>query len=216
MVPMAKMPGFWHFMYRVSPFTYFVEGMIGTAVANTNVVCAANEYLPITPPLNLTCYEYMEPYMAVAGGYFKNPNATSCEFCQLSSTNVFLASVNIKYDHRWRDWGLIWVYIIFNFFGALFLYWAFRVPHKQNLKESTLQRMRNKTRKRAEPGAFFRALSPSKSRQTVAETVQDEVNNEKPDTTPASTGSLAQSETEPPNLEQLPTVSKTPAEQPME
>lgn len=146
MVPMSSMPGFWRFMYRVSPFTYFVEGMIGTAVANTNVVCAANEFLPIIPPRNLTCSEYMGPYITAAGGYLKDPTATDlCEFCQLSSTNMFLAAVGIKYDHRWRNWGLLWAYVAFNVFGALLLYWLCRVPHKQHEKISALAMRRKKS-----------------------------------------------------------------------
>lgn len=128
MVPRSKLPGFWKFMNRVSPFTYFVEGMLSVATANTEVVCAANEYRPIVPPGNLTCAEYMGPYMAAAGGYLKDPSAiTNCEFCAISSTNTFLKSVDVYYSHRWRNWGLIWVYIVFNISASLLLYWFLRV-----------------------------------------------------------------------------------------
>jgi ABC-type multidrug transport system permease subunit len=31
---------------------------------------------------------------------------------------------------RWRNFGLLFVYVAFNVFGALFLYWLTRVPKK--------------------------------------------------------------------------------------
>jgi len=44
------MPGFWIFMYRVSPFTYLVEGLLGNGVAHAPVHCADNEFLQFTAP----------------------------------------------------------------------------------------------------------------------------------------------------------------------
>lgn len=37
-------------MYRVSPFTYLVDGMLSTAVAETSVVCSDIELLTLNPP----------------------------------------------------------------------------------------------------------------------------------------------------------------------
>ena len=35
-----------------------------------------------------------------------------------------------------RNFGILWAYIVFNIFGAIFLYWLFRVPKKpKNKKE---------------------------------------------------------------------------------
>jgi hypothetical protein len=77
----------------------------------------------------------MAPYIALAGGYLTDANATSeCNFCAMSSTDTFLAAFNIYFSNRWRDFGLMWVYVIFNIFGAIFLYWLARVP-KNNKKE---------------------------------------------------------------------------------
>ncbi|KAF2276672.1 putative multidrug resistance ABC transporter [Westerdykella ornata] len=123
-----QLPGFWVFMYRVSPFTYLVSGMLSTGLANTNVVCATNEYLHFDPAQG-TCGEYLAPYMAVAGGYVENPNATAeCTFCAMGDTNVFLKAVSSDYSTAWRNFGILWAYIVFNVFGALFLYWLVRVP----------------------------------------------------------------------------------------
>lgn len=116
-------------MYRVSPFTYLVEGLLSTGLANTNVVCADNEYLNFQPPSGQTCGAYMQQYIDAAGGYLQNPGATSdCSFCSIDSTNTFLAAVSSSYSHAWRDYGILWAYIIFNIFGAVFIYWLARVP----------------------------------------------------------------------------------------
>ncbi|KAF2178290.1 putative multidrug resistance ABC transporter [Zopfia rhizophila CBS 207.26] len=124
----TALPGFWIFMYRVSPFTYLVSGMLSTGIANTNVVCASNEYLTFDP-VSGTCSDYLKPYISVFGGYVQNPSATeNCSFCPMGDTNIFLRGVSSNYENAWRNFGLMWVYILFNIFGALVLYWLIRVP----------------------------------------------------------------------------------------
>ncbi|KAK8195678.1 ABC-2 type transporter-domain-containing protein [Phyllosticta capitalensis] len=132
------LPGFWIFMYRLSPFTYLVSGMLSTGVANTSSECAANEFATFDPPANQTCAQYMDPYIqASGGGYLQNPEATSgCSYCSMSSTNQFLAAVDIYWKDAWRNFGLMWVYVIFNLFGALFLYWLLRVPKGKRAKNN--------------------------------------------------------------------------------
>lgn len=116
-------------MYRVSPFTYLVSGMLATGLANTKVVCSSIEYLHFDPPSSKTCAEYLDSYISSAGGYLNNPNATTdCEFCSIGDTNVFLASVNSYYSERWRNWGIMLVYIVINVAGAVGFYWLARVP----------------------------------------------------------------------------------------
>ncbi|KAH7265415.1 ABC-2 type transporter-domain-containing protein [Fusarium redolens] len=137
LAPKGTLPGFWKFMYYVSPFTYLVGGMLATGVANTEVTCASNELVPITPPNGSTCIEYMGDYIKAVGGYFVDPEATSnCEFCTVQYTNTYLAGVNIDYADRWRNFGLLWVYIIFNMGAALFIYWLARMP-KKSFKKKT-------------------------------------------------------------------------------
>ncbi|RSL89934.1 ZEB2-regulated ABC transporter 1 [Fusarium floridanum] len=136
LAPPSSLPRFWIFMYRVSPFTYLVSAILSTAVANTNAECAPNEYIQFPPPSGKTCEEYMDPYMSKAGGYLTDPNNTSeCTYCTIGDTNLFLASVQSDYGDRWRNFGLMWVYIIFNIFGALALYWLVRVPKNKKGKK---------------------------------------------------------------------------------
>jgi ATP-binding cassette subfamily G (WHITE) protein 2 (PDR) len=132
------LPGFWIFMYRVNPFTYVIEGFLGTSVANAQAHCSSDEFITFVSPSNSTCREFMEPYMAAAGGYLLDPsagNGADCDFCQIDNTNQFLAAVNIDFGNRWRDFGLIWVYIVFNAAAAIGLYWLVRVPKKKKPKK---------------------------------------------------------------------------------
>jgi ABC-type multidrug transport system permease subunit len=115
-------------MYRVSPFTYLVSGMLSVGISNTKVTCADNEYLRFDP-VNGTCGKYMESYMSNMGGYLEDEMATSnCSFCPIKETNVFLGSVSSSYSDIWRNFGLMWVFIVFNIFAACLLYWWVRVP----------------------------------------------------------------------------------------
>lgn len=118
--------------YRVSPFSYLVNGMLSVAVANTKVYCADNEFVRMQPPANETCGEYLKTFIDLTHGNLTNPDSRDeCVYCSISETNTYLATVGSHYSERWRNFGLIWVYIIFNIVAALFVYWLARVPKKQ-------------------------------------------------------------------------------------
>ncbi|KAL4814376.1 ABC-2 type transporter-domain-containing protein [Aspergillus spinulosporus] len=128
MQPPDALPGFWMFMYRVSPFTYWVAGMATTQVHGREVICGENELSVFNPPVNQTCGQYMEQYISVAGGQVLNPSATAgCEYCSLTVADEYLAASQIYWSDRWRNFGLIWVYIGFNIFVATAVYYLFRV-----------------------------------------------------------------------------------------
>jgi ABC-type multidrug transport system permease subunit len=125
------LPGFWIFMYRVNPFTYLVSGLLSTSLGNAPMHCAENEFLSFSAPANLTCGEYMQDYISAHGGYLLDSEArggVNCHFCMSDNTNQFLRNINIDFSTRWRDFGLMWVYVVFNTVAAIFLYWLFRVP----------------------------------------------------------------------------------------
>jgi ATP-binding cassette subfamily G (WHITE) protein 2 (PDR) len=132
------LPGFWVFMYRVSPFNYLISGMLSVGIANSPVVCAARELIQVSPPPGMTCQQYLEPYFEVAGGYVANPDATSnCNICSLSDTNTFLSSIGSFYDQRWRNLGIFISFIAFNYAMAFFLYWLARVPKSKDRFKKT-------------------------------------------------------------------------------
>ncbi|SCU91758.1 LADA_0F11848g1_1 [Lachancea dasiensis] len=130
----SSMPGFWKFMYRVSPLTYFVDGTLSTGIANGKVQCSDYELVKFKPANGMTCGEYMEPYIKLVGtGYLSDPSATDeCRFCSVSTTNDYLSAVSSSYSRRWRNYGIFLVYIFFNFAMAVFIYWLARVPKKRN------------------------------------------------------------------------------------
>ena len=118
-------------MYRVSPFTYLVSGILSTSLTNVPVECSEVELLRFEPLPEQTCDTYMSEYIQTAGGYVANPEATSsCEYCPLSNTDAFLKLVHNEYSERWRNFGILWVYVLVNIIGALLFYWLVRVPKK--------------------------------------------------------------------------------------
>ena len=136
----STLPGFWIFMYRISPFTYLINGMLSTGLANTRIRCASIEYLHFEPQSGKTCGEYMADYIAARGGYLENTAARSnCSFCTADQTNTYLLQLNSNYADRWRNFGILWAFIVFNIFGAVFLYWLARVPKKAKLERDTIK-----------------------------------------------------------------------------
>jgi len=129
MQPPAALPGFWIFMYRVSPLTYLVSGITSTGIHARPVICASNELSRFDPPPNQTCGAYLADFLATKlGGTLINPSATTqCEYCQLGISDQFLASVGIEWDTRWRDYGIGFSYIFFNIGMAVVFYYVFRV-----------------------------------------------------------------------------------------
>ncbi|KAL4861099.1 hypothetical protein BDV12DRAFT_180739 [Aspergillus spectabilis] len=132
------MPGFWIFMYRVSPFTYLTSGMLSTAISGTEVVCDSIETLTMDPPENQTCGEYLGPFINAAGGAIQNPDATSqCAYCAMAKTDDFLASINSYWGDAWRNFGLMWAYILFNVAMSIGIYWLARVPKGSMKKQKS-------------------------------------------------------------------------------
>jgi ATP-binding cassette subfamily G (WHITE) protein 2 (PDR) len=116
-------------MYRVSPFTYIVSGVLSTGVTGTEVKCSNIELLTVTPPSGQNCSNYLDPYINALHGKLLNPEASAdCKICSLSSTDQFLAALNMYYSDHWRNVGIIFAFVGFNVVGAVFLYWLFRVP----------------------------------------------------------------------------------------
>jgi ATP-binding cassette subfamily G (WHITE) protein 2 (PDR) len=108
MQPPNAFPGFWIFMYRVSPFTYWVGGMANAMLSGRRIQCSSDEASVFNPPTGETCQTYLAPYLSQAPGTLQNPEATSdCRYCSLTNADQFLGSVDIYWTDRWRDFGLV-------------------------------------------------------------------------------------------------------------
>lgn len=128
--PRSSMPHFWKFMWRVSPLTYWISGVVGVGLHGRQVVCAPAELSVFDPPKGATCASYLELFFQElhAPGYLLNPNATAaCEYCPWSYADQYLAQADIEWSQRWRNFGLGMSYIAFNTFATVLLYWLFRM-----------------------------------------------------------------------------------------
>ena len=136
--PPSALPGFWIFMYRLSPLTYIVGGIAATGLHNKPIVCSASELSKFNPPSGQTCGVYLEPYLTTAPGQLENPESTSgCQYCSFSNSDQTLAPSNIFWNDRWRNFGIVWAYIFFNAAMAMLLYFVFRVKKWEGMSSRT-------------------------------------------------------------------------------
>ena len=93
-----------------------------------SVTCSAEETLTFNPPQGMSCAQYLGPMMQQAEGVLQNPNATeSCRYCAFSVADQYLVGVDIFWSERWRNWGIVWAYVVFDIAVAVLLYYVFRV-----------------------------------------------------------------------------------------
>ncbi|RDB26892.1 Brefeldin A resistance protein [Hypsizygus marmoreus] len=139
--------GWWRWMYRLSPYTYLIEGLLGQAIGRQTVHCSPVEFVKLNPPSGQTCARYMEPYIQAAGGYLTNPDATAeCNFCSVLDSDKFLeASFNIFYSHRWRDVGFMFAFTIFNIALVFILTYLFRIRTESVFSVIKRRLTKNKT-----------------------------------------------------------------------
>jgi ABC-type multidrug transport system ATPase subunit/ABC-type multidrug transport system permease subunit len=128
--PEQFMPGFWTFMYKTSPFTYFVDSFVSPLIHGRVVRCTKDEYLTFPPPAGQTCETYMTDYMnnATFRGYLEVPSATDmCNYCPYNTQDEVVSQFHVSWHHRWRNFGFFWCFIIFNFAAMLLCYYIMRV-----------------------------------------------------------------------------------------
>lgn len=126
--PLDAMPKFWTFMYYISPFTYIIGGIAASGLHGVPISCSKNELSVMDPPPNYTCGDYLQEYLDKRGGRLYNPSAIAqCQYCPVSSADQFLLKVGISWSNRWRNFGFVWAYIVFNCLAAVLLYYACRV-----------------------------------------------------------------------------------------
>ncbi|KAI8577910.1 hypothetical protein K450DRAFT_266269 [Umbelopsis ramanniana AG] len=114
--PAAAMVYFWRvWMYPLDPYHYFLEGFITTVFNNMQVQCIDSDWISYSPPSGQTCGQYSQAYLSAGTGYLKDPNATDlCQYCQYSSGEEYLSGFEWTIAHRWRNYGLMWAYWVFN------------------------------------------------------------------------------------------------------
>ena len=136
--PPPQLPYFWRkWMFRLSPFTWIVEGMMGNFIHDQPVQCEPDEFNVLYPPSGMSCDDYLgdfswtfdkAPPESRTGYYEQGPNGT-CRYCMMRHGEDYLQSILLDSSHRYRDIGFIIAYIAFNYGLYIFLYYIFRV-HK--------------------------------------------------------------------------------------
>lgn len=126
--PVKLMPGFWTFMWKLSPYTYIIQNLVSAILHKRTVNCAEHEYVRFSPAEGQTCGQYMKNYMSERGGYLLDSDSTSaCSYCPYKVADDYLLTIFTKYSNQWRNIGFFFAYIIFNLCACLFLYKVIRL-----------------------------------------------------------------------------------------
>ncbi|GAA5815227.1 hypothetical protein MFLAVUS_008733 [Mucor flavus] len=130
MQPPDSMPKFWSsWMYWLDPYHYVIEGLVVNVMDSVEVSCEKEGYIQIPAPPGVTCSEYMADFFTSGGpGYIGNTNATDmCDYCPYRLGNDFYETrIGWSYENRWRDFGILCAYYIFNVFAFMFFVYLFR------------------------------------------------------------------------------------------
>ncbi|KAI2771809.1 ABC-2 type transporter-domain-containing protein [Daldinia loculata] len=116
-VPPASLPYFWQkWMYPLTPFHYLLEAFVAVAIHDKPVTCKPTELARFRPPPNMSCESYTEGYSARASGILQSvTNDGLCEYCQYKNGDEFGTQFSVYYSNIWRDFGIVWAYIVFNY-----------------------------------------------------------------------------------------------------
>ncbi|SCU98125.1 LAMI_0F13146g1_1 [Lachancea mirantina] len=128
--PASLMPGFWTFMWKVSPYTYFVQNLVGLMLHDKPVRCKKRELSYFNPPAGETCGSYLKNFLDHATGYVANPNDTeNCGYCVYKVGDEYLTRMGSSFSNLWRNFGFFWAYIGFNICAMLVAYYVFHVSN---------------------------------------------------------------------------------------
>jgi ATP-binding cassette subfamily G (WHITE) protein 2 (PDR) len=128
----GDLPKFWLFMYRVSPLTYFISGVVIACLAHRQITCSPIEWLRIDLPKGRICGEYMSSYIDRAGGFVKDTRTTEiCNYCPVGDSDTFLRSMDIHVEYKWRGLWILSCYVAFNIFLTFGLYWLARESRRK-------------------------------------------------------------------------------------
>lgn len=132
--PKSQMPGFWTFMYKISPYTYFIQSFLSVILHDKPVHCDEDEFNVFEPMKGMTCHQFAGSFVRYAGGYLNNPKSQkNCQYCQYRVGDDFLKQMNADYNDKWRNIGFFVIYIVFNICAMLFLYYIFRMANWKQL-----------------------------------------------------------------------------------
>jgi ABC-type multidrug transport system permease subunit len=115
--PHQQMPAFWKYtMYYITPFTYWIGGVLSAVLRGTPVVCKESELTLFQSPPNMTCGEYAASWLSSTSfGYLSNSESTGiCGYCEYSYGD------DVRFDLKLsRHMKLISAVPVWNWAGRL-------------------------------------------------------------------------------------------------
>ncbi|KAF4554359.1 ABC-2 type transporter-like protein 2 [Elsinoe fawcettii] len=126
--PYSGLPVFWkYWMYWINPSTYALGGIFAATLRGIPVECADNELGRFTVPPGQTCGSYAGEFARQAGGYLVDDNATSCQYCPLSSGDQYLSQLNLDAGDMWPYLGVFCIFVLSNWALVYFFIWTVRI-----------------------------------------------------------------------------------------
>ena len=99
--------------------------MLSIVTTGLPVRCETNELAIFPPPPGQTCDQYAGGFAQQSGGYVETQPDGSCGFCQFATGDAWAASFSVYYSNLWRDFGIFWAYIFFNFAVVFVCSWLY-------------------------------------------------------------------------------------------
>ena len=120
-------------------------GLASTGLHGRELTCRPEEVSKFNPPSGgQTCGQYLATYLKQARGKLLNPDArASCQYCPLRTADQFLAGNKVYWSQRWRNFGILFAFIVFNIVATIGLYWLARV---RPLREKGTRKVGKKTK----------------------------------------------------------------------
>ncbi|KAJ1945630.1 ATP-binding cassette transporter snq2, partial [Linderina pennispora] len=128
-LPHSAMPKFYRsWLYRLSPYLYFIEGTISNDIYNTPIRCRGGEFFHFIPPSGMTCDGYAGRFVSSFRGYIVNPGDTSmCSFCPYRNGQQYYSQSSWRYHNRWRNFLILLGFTCFNIVFTVFMVRIYKV-----------------------------------------------------------------------------------------
>ena len=126
LVPYQAIPAFWRYwLYYLDPFNYLMGSLLVFTDYDAPVNCAPHEFALFNTPGNVTCAEYLAPYLQGFGARTNlvNPEATeACRVCQYRRGSDYLAGLNLGvYKDGWRDAAIVVIFAVSSYLMVFLL-----------------------------------------------------------------------------------------------
>lgn len=114
--------------YYVNPSTWWIGGVLAATLNGIPVICTNDETARFTPPPGMTCEGYTTEYATMSPGYLLPSTGDGiCRWCQYSSGNDYLSTLNISAGDKWPDFGYFCVFVMSNYALVYFFIYACRI-----------------------------------------------------------------------------------------